>query len=111
MDSDSATPVTTVPVHITQPEDHAPPTLAEPASGPVAEMSGALQGGDKPAAETGDIIGRSSKSMIWSNADEPQVRHHLRTVNPQPRPHPSENRQSQLLSQRPSLISLPKIPR
>lgn len=31
-----------VPVKVTQPEEGAPPTLAQPASGPVAEMSGAI---------------------------------------------------------------------
>lgn len=33
---------TIVPVKVPQPADHAPPTLAEPASGAVAEMSGAV---------------------------------------------------------------------
>lgn len=51
MESESANPVVTIPVHVTQPEDHAPPTLAEPASGPVAEMSGALQSGEKASGE------------------------------------------------------------
>lgn len=82
MDSDSAAPVTTVPVHISQPEDHAPPTLAEPASGPVAEMSGALQGGDKAAAEADEVTGKSSISISRLNADETQVRHHLRMAKP-----------------------------
>lgn len=31
-----------VPVNVPEPEDNAPPPLAEPASGPAAEMSGAL---------------------------------------------------------------------
>ena len=50
MESDSvspAAPVATteaVPVKITPSLEDAPPTLAEPASGPVAEMSGAVQG-------------------------------------------------------------------
>lgn len=42
---------TVVPIKITQPEGNAPPTLAEPASGPVAEMSGAIQQEEKPATE------------------------------------------------------------
>lgn len=42
MDAETEAPQTTVPVKVSQPEDHAPPTLAEPASGVVAEMSGAL---------------------------------------------------------------------
>ncbi|KAK6364884.1 hypothetical protein LTS17_011788 [Exophiala oligosperma] len=51
---DSETPAQTeVPVKVTQPEDQAPPSLAEPASGAVAEMSGALSAEDsnepKPA--------------------------------------------------------------
>ena len=41
---------TTVPVKISQPEDGAPPSLAQPASGPAAEMSGALHtDAEKPA--------------------------------------------------------------
>lgn len=48
MAEESSPPTITVPVHITKPEDDAPPTLAEPASGPVAEMSGALQGSEGP---------------------------------------------------------------
>lgn len=70
MDSESANPVTTVPVHITQPEDHAPPTLAEPASGPVAEMSSAVQGGEKPATETDTgLAGKSSKLTLLVDVD------------------------------------------
>jgi len=44
---------TVVPVKISQPEEQAPPSLAEPASGPVAEMSGALAQGDASSADTG----------------------------------------------------------
>jgi len=44
---------TVVPVKITQSEDNAPPSLAEPASGPAAEMTGALAEGDVPSAEAG----------------------------------------------------------
>jgi hypothetical protein len=71
MDSESAHPVTTVPIHIAQPEGHAPPTLAEPASGPVAEMSGALQGGEKPVTETNTpLAGKSSKLTSLVDVDE-----------------------------------------
>ncbi|EXJ80677.1 hypothetical protein A1O3_06961 [Capronia epimyces CBS 606.96] len=42
MDAEATAPQTEVPVKVSQPEDNAPPTLAEPASGVVAEMSGAL---------------------------------------------------------------------
>jgi hypothetical protein len=43
LNMDTETPAQTeVPVKVTQPEDNAPPSLAEPASGPAAEMSGAL---------------------------------------------------------------------
>ncbi|KIV84314.1 hypothetical protein, variant [Exophiala sideris] len=43
MDTETAAPQTEVPIKVTEPEDHdAPPSLAEPASGAVAEMSGAL---------------------------------------------------------------------
>lgn len=41
-----------VPVKVPEPEDHAPPSLAEPASGPVAEMSGALQKDTSTGAAT-----------------------------------------------------------
>jgi len=44
---------TVVPVKITQTEEKAPPSLAEPASGPAAEMTGALAEGDAPASEAG----------------------------------------------------------
>lgn len=71
MESKSAAPVTTIPVHITQPEDHAPPTLAEPASGPVAEMSGALQGGEKPATDVEESAGKVLKLLLLVDADEP----------------------------------------
>lgn len=43
---------TAVPVKVPEPQDDAPPTLAEPASGPVAEMSGALPSDGKEAAPT-----------------------------------------------------------
>jgi hypothetical protein len=62
MNAESANPVATVPVHITRPEDHAPPTLAEPTSGPVAEMSGALHGGEKPLSDVAPEV--TSKSMV-----------------------------------------------
>ncbi len=42
MDTESTAPETKVPVKVPEPADGAPPTLAEPASGPVAEMSGAV---------------------------------------------------------------------
>lgn len=44
---------TVVPVKITQPEEQAPPSLAEPASGPAAEMTGALAEGDVPSTDAG----------------------------------------------------------
>ncbi|OQV01520.1 PWWP domain-containing protein isoform 2 [Cladophialophora immunda] len=42
MASEESAPTTEVPVKVPQPADGAPPSLAEPASGTVAEMSGAL---------------------------------------------------------------------
>ena len=57
MASEEATPMTEVPVKVPEPADGAPPSLAEPASGAVAEMSGALQTEQsaeaKPAATSG----------------------------------------------------------
>lgn len=71
MEAESAKPVTTIPVHISQPEDHAPPTLAEPASGPVAEMSGALQGGEKPVSEPAVEAAGRNQTLTWAmNIDE-----------------------------------------
>ncbi|EXJ90254.1 hypothetical protein A1O1_03353 [Capronia coronata CBS 617.96] len=51
MDAETEAPQTTVPVKVPEPEDKAPPTLAEPASGVVAEMSGALPADHEPASE------------------------------------------------------------
>ncbi|OAG39467.1 hypothetical protein AYO21_06295 [Fonsecaea monophora] len=42
MASEETAPMTEVPVKVPQPADGAPPSIAEPASGTVAEMSGAL---------------------------------------------------------------------
>lgn len=50
MSDQPATDQVIVPVKVAQPEEGAPPTLAQPASGPVAEMSGAIhQDAPKPA--------------------------------------------------------------
>ncbi|ETI27356.1 hypothetical protein G647_09546 [Cladophialophora carrionii CBS 160.54] len=57
MASEDAAPMTEVPVKVPEPADGAPPSLAEPASGPVAEMSGALpaaQNAETKPAETTD---------------------------------------------------------
>lgn len=54
MASENSLPDSVLPVKVDEPAVSAPPTLAEPASGPAAEMSGALGGTaseDKPAAE------------------------------------------------------------
>jgi hypothetical protein len=51
MEAEASAPQTKVPVKVLEPEDQAPPSLAEPASGPVAEMSGALPT-DEPAEPT-----------------------------------------------------------
>ena len=51
-------PVTeAVPVNIALSTEGAPPTLAEPASGPVATMSGALQGPDAAEAPKASVEG------------------------------------------------------
>ena len=47
MEDNTTAPQATIPVHVPQPADNAPPTLAQPASGPVAEMSGALNASDE----------------------------------------------------------------
>jgi hypothetical protein len=46
-----------VPVNIATTTEDAPSTLAEPASGPVAEMSGALQEPDAAAAPKPSVEG------------------------------------------------------
>lgn len=43
-----------VPIKVSQPEEGAPPTLAQPASGPVAEMSGAIPNDAPKPAEPAD---------------------------------------------------------
>lgn len=43
---------TIVPIKVTQPADNAPPSLAEPASGPVAEMSGGVHPAEPSATES-----------------------------------------------------------
>lgn len=48
MEEEANRPMATVPIHVPQPEEHGPPTLAQPASGPVAEMSGALKASEGP---------------------------------------------------------------
>ncbi len=56
MASEDATRMVEVPIKVPAPVDGAPPSLAEPASGPVAEMSGALpteHNAEKPAETTG----------------------------------------------------------
>jgi hypothetical protein len=57
MASEEATPMTEVPVKVPQPAEGAPPTLAEPASGPVAEMSGALPADQSAEARPVDTTG------------------------------------------------------
>jgi hypothetical protein len=72
MESDSATPQTLVPVKVPEPENDAPPSLAEPASGPVAElpaeMSGALpvepSSEAKPTEPAAGMIQSSRKCPI-----------------------------------------------
>lgn len=54
MTSEHSLEDSSLPVKVAEPDVSAPPTLAEPASGPAAEMSGALGGAsseDKPDAE------------------------------------------------------------
>ncbi|KAL8243566.1 hypothetical protein R6Q59_009824 [Mikania micrantha] len=48
--AESEANTTAVPVKVPEPAEHAPPTLAEPASGPAAEMSGALPTDEKDGA-------------------------------------------------------------
>lgn len=48
--ADSEAQTVVVPVKVPEPTQHAPPTLAEPASGPVAELHGASHADQDPAA-------------------------------------------------------------
>ena len=59
METESAAQEVMVPVKVPQPADDAPPTLAEPASGPAAEMSGAIPGASSTEvpAPSGKLFG------------------------------------------------------
>lgn len=50
-----------IPIKVPEPEDKAPPALAEPASGPAAEMSGALPLDSTPEAKPSAGPGKSSR--------------------------------------------------
>jgi len=65
-DSNAAPPETVVPIKVAAPADNAPPSLAEPASGPVAELSGALPEGTAPAAAAEPAEGESKVTRIQS---------------------------------------------
>ena len=56
-DSDAAQ--TQVPIKVPEPEENAPPPLAEPASGPAAEMSGALPIDSTPEVKPSETTGQS----------------------------------------------------
>ena len=61
MASENPLPDSALPVKVDVPDLSAPPTLAEPASGPAAEMSGALAAApseDKPETE-GQLVASS----------------------------------------------------
>jgi hypothetical protein len=55
-----------VPINIAPSTDGAPPTLAEPASGPVATMSGALQGPDAAEAPKSSVEDTSTSRQTLS---------------------------------------------
>lgn len=59
MDAEPAAPQIDVPVKVSEPEDKAPPSLAKPASGVVAEMSGALPTEPVAAPKPTDTAGMS----------------------------------------------------
>lgn len=64
--SDPITPSETiVPIKVTKPEGGAPPTLAEPASGAVAEMSGGIHPAEKPSTEA-----PTTESELWQSMGE-----------------------------------------
>jgi len=65
MDTETAAPQTEVPIKVTEPEDHtAPPSLAEPASGAVAEMTGALSTEEPVVPKIAEPTGTHSISGI-----------------------------------------------
>ena len=53
-----------VPINIAPSTEDAPPTLAEPASGPVATMSGALQGADGAEAPKTTVETTGKSTML-----------------------------------------------
>ena len=67
MEADSSAPETKVPVKVPEPEEHAPPTLAEPASGPVAEMPGSLTG-EQAQAEASETSAPAGKPERWMSS-------------------------------------------
>ncbi|KIW16850.1 hypothetical protein PV08_04040 [Exophiala spinifera] len=62
---------TEVPIKVTQPEDHAPPSLAEPASGAVAEMSGALSAEDSGEPKSVESAAEPATNGAPESAPEP----------------------------------------
>jgi hypothetical protein len=70
MATETSLPDSELPVKVDVSDVSAPPTLAEPASGPVAEMSGALgatSAEDKPAAEGKARSNRSASVLTDRN--------------------------------------------
>lgn len=55
---------TIVPVKVPAPADHAPPSLAEPASGPAAEISGAHLQDVIPATESKPVDGKLNFEIL-----------------------------------------------
>ena len=70
MEPDSAAQEVMVPVKVPQPIDDAPPTLAEPASGPAAELSGAIPGASssEAPAPSGKLSGDSIPFTLTCHA-------------------------------------------
>ncbi|KIW33066.1 hypothetical protein, variant 2 [Cladophialophora immunda] len=76
MASEESAPTTEVPVKVPQPADGAPPSLAEPASGTVAEMSGALPAEKstetEPVQNTGTATANGPVETVSEPPKEPQ---------------------------------------
>ncbi|KEF58799.1 uncharacterized protein A1O9_03642 [Exophiala aquamarina CBS 119918] len=74
--ADSEPAQTKVPVNVPEPQDDAPPSLAEPASGPAAEMSGALpvdtSSEAKPTETTGHVTANGAVDSAPENTKDTQ---------------------------------------
>ncbi|KIX94688.1 uncharacterized protein Z520_09734 [Fonsecaea multimorphosa CBS 102226] len=84
MASEESAPTTEVPVKVPQPADGAPPSLAEPASGTVAEMSGALPAEKSTEAEPVQSTDTATANGPVETASEPTKEPQEPVTEPEP---------------------------